>query len=248
MPRQRRLILPDVAAHVIQRGNDRHACFREPTDYMVYLVTLRDLAAKHQCTVHAYCLMTNHVHLLLTPHSGEGCTGLMRDLGQRFVQYFNRRHDRTGTLWEGRFRSSVVESARYVLACYRYIELNPVRAGLVRDAADYPWSSHGVNIGQAPKTFLMPHAEFAALGSSALACESAYRRLFDIDIESTVIREIREATNGGYPLAGETFKAHLKSIAPRKVERGRAGRPSKGSEGSDESKSGSDPDLFEIGL
>ena len=213
---------------------------------MVYLVNLRALAVKHGCAVHAYCLMTNHVHLLLTPSSAEGCTALMRDLGQRYVQYFNRRHDRTGTLWEGRFRSSVVESARYVLACYRYIELNPVRAGMVRHAADYPWSSHTANIGEGPRVFLSPHAEFAALGSSLSACEAAYRLLFETEMEAAVIRDIRQATNGGYPLAAEAFKQRLRSLAPRKIDRGRAGRPPKAE--NREEKSGSDPDSLEIGL
>ena len=244
MPRQPRLVLPEVAAHLIQRGNDRNPCFREPADYMVYLVNLRALAAKHACAVHAYCLMTNHVHLLLTPSSAEACTALMRDLGQRYVQYFNRRHARTGTLWEGRFRSSVVESARYVLACYRYIELNPVRAGMVRHAADYPWSSHTANIGEAPRTFLSPHVEFVALGSSVSGCEAAYRLLFESEMETAVIREIREATNGGYPLAGDAFKERLRSSSSRKIERGRAGRPAK-ADGS-KKKSGSDPDFLQI--
>jgi putative transposase len=225
---------------VVQRGNDRQACFREPTDYMVYLVTLRDMAVKHGCAIHAYCLMTNHVHILLTPDSVAACTGLMRDLGQRFVQYFNRRHDRTGTLWEGRFRSSLVESARYVLACYRYVELNPVRAGLVRHPADYAWSSHAVNAGLAPNTFLTPHAELSAVASN-------YRALFEQELEPALIRDIRQATHGGYPLAGETFKAELKKLSARRVEPGRAGRPSKESENL-AAKSGSDPDLFEIGL
>src|SRR5258706_826975 len=131
MPRQPRLILPGVALHIIQRGNNRGACFVDESDYRLYLLHLRELAFKLECRVHAYCLMTNHVHLLLTPVSSDACVALMRDLGQRYVQYFNRRHHRTGTLWEGRFRSCVAESASYALACYRYIELNPVRASMV---------------------------------------------------------------------------------------------------------------------
>ena len=138
MPRQARLVLPDVALHVIQRGHNRQACFRQETDYLVYLTLLHDLSTKRRCAMHAYCLMTNHVHLLLTPGDAQACATLMRDLGQGFVQYFNRRYERSGTLWEGRFRSCLVESARYVLACYRYIELNPVRAGMVADASSYP--------------------------------------------------------------------------------------------------------------
>ena len=142
MPRPLRLIVPGVAVHLIQRGNNRVACFSHDNDYLMYLAHLRQLAEKYECAVHAYCLMTNHVHLLITPNAAGACTGLMRDLGQRYVQYFNRRHERTGTLWEGRFRSCLVESAHYVLACYRYIELNPVRARMVDDPAEYRWSSY----------------------------------------------------------------------------------------------------------
>ena len=247
MPRQPRLILRGVAAHIIQRGNDRKACFREPSDYLLYLTHLRELGAKYACSIHAYCLMTNHVHLLMTPSTAEACTSLMRDLGQRFVQYFNKRYGRTGTLWEGRYRSSVVESARYVLACYRYIELNPVRAGLAAEPAAYDWSSHAENAGYRPQSLVVPHAELAALGLNIEARDSAYRALFRSDIEPTLVKHIREATNGGYPLGSDAFKAGL-AFATRRIARGKAGRPSKKAPTATSSKSGSDPDLFEIGL
>src|SRR5919108_4755350 len=141
MPRPPRLIVPGVAVHLIQRGNNRATCFLSDADYLVYLAYLRQLSEKYECAVHAYCLMTNHVHLLVTPRAAGGCTALMRDLRQRYVQYFNRRHERTGALWEGRFRSCLVESALFVLGCYRYIELNPVRAGIVHHPSGYLWSS-----------------------------------------------------------------------------------------------------------
>jgi putative transposase len=147
MPRQPRYMAPGVAAHIVQRGHNRAVCFRRDSDYLLYLLHLRELSEKHGCHVHAYCLMTNHVHILLTPATSDACTLLMRDLGQRYVQHFNRRYGRTGTLWEGRFRSFIAETARYVLACYRYIELNPVDAGMVNDPATYPWSSYGANTG-----------------------------------------------------------------------------------------------------
>ena len=132
MPRLARLVVPDVALHVIQRGHDRKPCFRHDTDHLVYLSNLAELSRRTRCAVHAYCLMTNHVHLLLTPSDERACATLMRNLGQRYVQYFNRRYERSGTLWEGRYRSCLVESAAYVLACYRYIERNPVRAAWCR--------------------------------------------------------------------------------------------------------------------
>src|SRR5262245_8472477 len=164
MARRIRLVYPGVALHVIQRGVDRAACFRAEVDYLVYLANLRNLSAKHGCALHAYCLMTNHVHLLVTPSREDSCTATMRDLGQRYVPYFNSRYGRTGTLWEGRFRSCIAESARYVLACYRYIELNPVRARMVTNPAAYFWSSYAANSGACPDPHIAPHPELAALG------------------------------------------------------------------------------------
>ncbi len=235
MPRQPRLILPGVALHIIQRGNNRGACFVDESDYRLYLLRLRELAFKLECRVHAYCLMTNHVHLLLTPASSDACVALMRDLGQRYVQYFNRRHHRTGTLWEGRFRSCVAESASYALACYRYIELNPVRAGMVDHPSDYPWSSYIGNTGARDDALLSPHPEYSALGSAAAARHAAYRALFDDVLTPSVLDAIREATNGGYPLGGNSFRSGIAGAQPRRIERGRPGRPR---------KSGSDPDFL----
>src|SRR6188508_17354 len=160
--RSLRRVLPGVAVHVIQRGVNRVACFRAEGDYLVYLSNLRQLSVKHGCALHAYCLMTNHVHLLLTPGAAESCTELMRDIGRNYVPYFNRRHERTGTLWEGRFRSCIVDSARYVLACYRYIELNPVRAGLVDRPESYAWSSYRANADGHDDRLTTPHPELSA--------------------------------------------------------------------------------------
>ena len=171
----------------------------------------------------------------------------MRNLGQRYVQYFNRRHERTGTLWEGRFRSCVSESAEYVLACYRYIELNPVRAGMVSSPADYAWSSYTANAGMCAGTFVSSHAELIALGENSSSRHSAYRRLFESEIEPLVLAEIRQATNGGYPLASASLKAAISAATTRKLERGRAGRPPKDQAG--EADDSGQTGLFpEIGL
>jgi len=207
-----RLVFPGIALHVIQRGVDRAACFRVEADHLVYLSNLRHLSAKHSCAVHAYCLMTNHVHLLLTPATTGSCTALMRDLGQRYVPYFNSRHGRTGTLWEGRFRSCIAESARYVLACYRYIELNPVRAGMVNHPAGYLWSSYAANSGGRLDPFLSPHPEFVALAAHGEQRHRAYRALFEEQIDEPLLRAIRDATNTGYPLASDEFKNRV--LAP----------------------------------
>jgi putative transposase len=223
MARRLRQIFPGVAVHVIQRGVNRVSCFRTDGDYLVYLSHLRHLSVRHGCAVHAYCLMTNHVHLLLTPSTTQSCTALMRDIGRRYVPYFNWRHDRTGTLWEGRFRSCIAESARYVLACYRYIELNPVRSGIVNEPANYPWSSHAVNIGSRLDTHISPHAEFLALASDSKNRHASYLALFESEMERPLLEAIRDATNGGYPLASERFKNT--AIAPLgwKTARGKPG-------------------------
>ncbi len=225
MPRVARFVLPEVTVHVVQRGHNRNACFRERSDYLVYLAHLRQIAGDLRCDVHAYCLMTNHVHLLVTPPEETSLARLMRALGQNYVQYFNRRYGRTGTLWEGRFRSCLTESPRYVLACYRYIEMNPVRAGMVPGAADYRWSSHAGNSGLGDDELLTPHAEYLALGSDRELRLTAYRALFDGENRSDV-DAIRAATNGGYPLVGEMLRARLESAGQRVGPR-RRGRPPK---------------------
>lgn len=221
MARQPRLIVPDVALHIVQRGVDRQDCFSEETDRVVYLSLLRELCAQTRCAVHAYCLMTNHVHLLLTPASPDGPSIMMRKVGQRYVPYFNRRYGRTGTLWEGRFKSCLVESARYVLGCHRYIESNPVRAAMAPSPGAYRWSSHHGNVGLAEDALLTPHVEYLALGLNAPANRTAYRGLFDVPEDPALTKAIREATNGGYPLVGDVLKRQLakqarRTLAPRK--------------------------------
>ena len=219
MPRQRRLILPGVAAHIIQRGNNRADCFRCDGDYLVYLSLLKELSARMDCALHAYCLMTNHVHMLMTPTSAKACSALMQNLGQRYVQYFNRRHARTGTLWEGRFLSSVVGSPEYVMACHRYIELNPVRAFMVSTPGAYRWSSHLGNVGLDDDCLLAAHPDYRSIGGHA-----AYAQLFADELPATMISNIREAVVGGYPLGDDAFKASL-DISPVRMQRGKAGRP-----------------------
>ena len=222
MARVARLVFPDVALHIIQRGNNRNACFAHDSDYLTYLSTLRQLSLKHECKVHAYCLMTNHVHLLLTPSRTEACGLLMRDLGRSYVLYFNRRHDRSGTLWEGRFRSCIAESSRYVMACYRYIELNPVRAGMVGDPANYPWSSHAANVGLQPDPMIEPHCEYLALANVA-SPQATYRGLFAQSLDEGMVRAVRDATNGGYPLASDAFIASRLAPLGLRTQRGKPG-------------------------
>ena len=229
MPRRSRIALPGVAWHIIQRGNNRSACFYAPQDYRRYLDTLRDQANEHGCRIHAYVLMTNHVHLLLTPERADSASLMMKHLGQRYVQYVNRTYRRTGTLWEGRFRSCLTQDDRYVLACHRYIELNPVRAGMVLHPADYPWSSYLANAEGSDDPLLTEHPRYLALGSSPESRRSAYRGLFRQQMEPELIDEIRGATNGNFVLGNPRFCAQIEQMIGRRATPGKNGRPRKNS-------------------
>lgn len=209
MPRQPRLFVPDVAAHVVQRASNGSACFRRDNDYILYLLHLRELSSRHKVKVHAYCLMTNHVHLLLSPEAAEGCQGMMKELGQCYAQYFNRTYGRTGPLWGRRYYSCIAESAQYVLACYRYIELNPVRAGLALHPAEYCWSSYRINAQGQDDRLISPHQEFLALGTEESTRRASYESLFLYALDEKLLERIRQSTIGGYPLASEGFGARL---------------------------------------
>jgi putative transposase len=224
MARHPRLVVPGVALHVHPRGNDRQDCFRQDADRLVYLSMLRECASHRRCAIHAYCLMSNHVHLLVTPQEDQGCALLMRDLGRGYAAYFNRRYGKTGALWERPFRSCLVDSADYVIACYRYIERNPVKAHMVDSPAAYPWSSYFGNAALRTDPLLTPHAEYLALGLEADTRQRAYVQLLDERDSDEFVREVREATEFGYPLIGEGLRARLEKDGVR-LERGKAGRP-----------------------
>lgn len=170
---------------------------------------------------------SNHVHLLVTPERRDSAALLMKHLGQRYVQYINRTYRRSGTLWEGRFRSCLAQSEDYVLACYRYIELNPVRAGMVGHPRDYRWSSHIANLGEQKEPLLTPHAQYLRLGDSDAARIAAYERLFEAHLDPDTLGKIRNAANGNYALGGVRFQQEIAGMLQRRVTRGRAGRPAK---------------------
>jgi len=194
MPRAARVVLVDSPLHIVQRGINRSTCFFSEGDYLSYLRYLALFSRRFGCSVHAYCLMTNHVHLLLTPHTTEACALLMKNLGQHYVQGVNHRLARTGTLWEGRFHSSLVTSARYVLACYRYIELNPVRAGIVPRANQYRWSSHDFNLQGQPAGFLKMHSAYEALATDADQRGRLYQEMCELGTPAAELKDIRQAT------------------------------------------------------
>ena len=225
MPRRARLRLAGVPLHLIQRGNNRSACFFAVEDYSLYLLHLGELSRKFGCLVHAYVLMTNHVHLLLTPQEADSASLTMKHLGQRYVQYVNRTYHRSGTLWEGRFKSCLSQNESYVLACYRYIELNPVRAGMCAHPGDYRWSSYAANAGGKPDALVAAHDEYRRLGPTGEARRDAYRRLFETQLDPAVVGAIREATSGNFALGNQRFQTEIESMLGRRARRGTAGRP-----------------------
>jgi len=219
MPRRARLRIAGIPLHVIQRGHDRAACFFTQADYDSYLTHLAAFAQRFECAVHAYVLMTNHVHLLLTPATDDGATLLMKHVGQRYVQYVNRLYQRSGTLWDGRFRSSFVERRGYLLKCQRYIELNPVRAHMVLDPSGYAWSSHRANIDPGVSTFLTPHEDYTALGSTRAERAALYRSHFQFQLDAADLLEIRAASAGGFALGNPRFQAQVAEMVGRRVKR-----------------------------
>jgi putative transposase len=219
MPRRARLRVAGLPLHIIQRGNNRAPCFYADEDFGLYLHHLAQLATRFECTVHAYVLMTNHVHLLMTPAHSDGTSLLMKHLGQRYVQYVNKCYRRSGTLWEGRFRSSIVQRDGYALKCQRYIELNPVRAGMVGQPGDYVWSSYQTNAELRPSKLILPHEEYLGLGDTSEQRAAAYRQSFRFELDPAELREIRLAANGGFALGNETFKAEIAEMLGRRVER-----------------------------
>ena len=220
-------MLPNVPVHLIQRGNNRELCFFADDDYRFFLEWLEEYARSESCRMHAYVLMSNHVHLLLTGEQPDSIGNLMKRLGQRYVQYINRSYRRSGTLWEGRFRSCLANEEHYVLGCYRYIELNPVRAGMVEHPAEYRWSSYRVNGQGEQSTLIHPHKLYRELGSTLPERLAAYRELFRYQLDPGLVDEIRRATNGNYVLGTERFEAQVERVLKRRVTRGQPGRPKK---------------------
>lgn len=227
MPRRPRLDLPGVAQHVVQRGNDRQPCFFTDVDRRRYLQDLHELSLKLGIAVHAYVLMTNHVHLLLTSQQIGAASTLMQSLGRRYVRYINTQYSRTGTLWEGRYKSCPVQQEIYLLRCYRYIELNPVRAAMVTDPADYRWSSHSCNgLGQA-NALVQPHGSYLAIAPAGeRTCR--YRRFVLDAIDPDETAAIRLNLQRQHALGNERFRAAIERQLGRRVgPAARMGRPPK---------------------
>ena len=218
MARLPRFVLPGHPQHVIIRGNNRDPIFNADEDYHFYLDKLQDAARKHQCDIHAYVLMTNHVHLLVTPYTEDGISKMIQMLGRYYVQYFNYTYRRSGTLWEGRYKASLIDSDTYALTCYRYIELNPVRANMVGHPAEYPWSSYRGNALGERDGVLTPHPLFLALGNSPEARQAAYRALFEAHFDEKTLEEVRNSINKAWVLGSEHFKSLIASRLNRRAD------------------------------
>jgi putative transposase len=212
MPRRARAVLPGFALHVVQRGINRNPCFLNDGDFAAYLKLLSEFSTRFNCAVHAYCLMTNHVHLLVTPRAADSCSLLMKNVGQCHVQRVNHRLGRSGTLWEGRFHSCLVNTDSYVLACYRYIELNPVRAGMVSSPDQYRWSSYATNAHGIPNALLTAHSAYEALAEQSDLRARAYKDLCMSAPAPLIVEEIRTATRIGC-VAGKRRRARGRPIA-----------------------------------
>lgn len=224
MPRPPRLVVPNVPLHITQRGVDRCPTFLQDDDFAFYRWALCEALIDARCAVHAYVLMTNHVHLLVTPADGRGPERLMRSLGRQYVRVFNDRYRRTGTLWEGRFRSALVKSSAHFFACMRYIELNPVRAGLVADPGAYEWSSFRHNALGGDDSIITPHPSYLAMGAEKGSRCSSYRALFDRALEPMVIAAIRATLRARPTLQRSEYQQAIATLsedpAPRWLEQG----------------------------
>jgi len=227
MARLPRLTLPGYPHHVIQRGNDRQAIVRDDQDRQRLLDLWFAQARTCQVAIHAYVLMDNHFHLLLTPESAQGVPQMMQAVGRAYVRHFNARHQRSGTLWEGRYRSNLIESERYLLACMVYMDLNPVRAGLVAQPQEHPWSSHRHCIGHVRDQLVTPHALYWALGNTPFAREAAYAQLVQAGLQAATQSALTQSVLSGWALGEEAFVRELQQATPRRLRPGKPGRPFK---------------------
>lgn len=225
MARLPRLTVPGYPHHIIQRGNNRQAIFASAADYTALLALLEEHAREAKVAVHAYVLMSNHFHLVATPETAEGIPQMMQAVGRRYVRYFNQRQGRTGTLWEGRYRSTLIQAERYLLACMVYVDLNPVRAHIAAGPADYPWSSHAHYVGGATDRLVIPHPLYWELGNTPFAREVAYAELVRTGIHADQQAVLTDSALRGWALGDRDYMAELQRRTARRVEKTSAGRP-----------------------
>jgi len=217
MARLPRFVIPGQPQHVIVRGINREAIFYKYNDYEFYLEKLKYACERYHCQLHAYVLMTNHVHLLLTPKTESSIGKTIQSVGRYYVQYFNYHYERTGTLWEGRYKATLIDSETYLLTCYRYIELNPVRAKMADHPSEYPWSSYRYHAIGESNNNIVPHKLYLALSKKAEDRQKAYRALFRSRLPEQVLDEIRESTNKAWVLGSSRFKQQIEKKLNRRT-------------------------------
>lgn len=225
MPRKRRFYQPGVPVHVFQRGHNRGPVFFDDQDYLAYLRFLKASADALGCLIHAYVLMTNHVHLLVTPRAANDISLLFQGIGRHFVPYINKTYQRRGSLWEGRHKGHILESENYFLICMRYIEMNPVRAGMVEHPAQYRWSSYAANARGIDNAIIQPHELYLSLGKTPEARQAAYQGLFEMTINLDELELICASLHSGTPLGNDRFKRRIESAVGGAVGFSKRGRP-----------------------
>jgi putative transposase len=224
MARLARFCPVDIPQHIIQRGNNRQVCFNSKEDLTAYAYWLKEFSAKYRVEIHAWVFMTNHVHLLVTPRTEAAVAKLMQSLGRQYVQYFNKTYRRSGTLWEGRYKSCIVQTSEHLLQCYRYIELNPVRAGIVVNPSEYAWSSYRANAFGKISSLITPHNEYIQLGNTPEERQTHYRELFRFHLEPNEVDNIRKSVNKGLALGSDGFKEEVERNLKRRVTALKVGR------------------------
>ncbi len=224
MPRRTRMYVPGLPYHIVQRGNNHQACFLEAENYQFYIQLWQELSLRYSVVVHAYCLMTNHIHFLATPETKTSLSNVMKVVGSRYAQYFNKKYQRTGTLWEGRHKSSLVQSERYLLTCMRYIELNPLRASMVKKPGEYRWSSYAVN-AWGDGSWLTAHNDYLRIDSDPEKRCYRYRELFKDQINQQDLHFIRRAAHFCQPVGDDRFRTSIEKQYEIKLGQMSRGRP-----------------------
>lgn len=227
MARPPRLCPSGLPQHIVQRGNNKQICFASTMDFATYSNYLRETSERYGVLVHAWVFMSNHVHLLVTPAKSNSTSRMMQTLGRKYVDYFNTAYGRSGTLWEGRFKSCLVQTTDYLLQCYRYIELNPVRAGMVGDPGEYPWSSYRCNALGSKSTLLSPHTEYLQLARDEPERQRRYRELFKDELKPELLNAVRTATNRNVVFGNDKFRSEIEAALQCRLHPVKRGRPNK---------------------
>jgi putative transposase len=227
MARLPRLVVPDQLHHIIQKGNDGKVIFVDPEDFVIFIRWLKEASKQFQVAIHAYVLMPDHLHLLLTPKDDTGLGKMMQWIGRHYVPYFNSKYHRSGTLWQGRYKATILEAAKYFLPCSLYIESNPVRASLVADAVDYPYSSYLHHIGLTNDPLITDHPGYWGLGNTPFQREAAYKEMMERGLSSAEVAALTDATLKAWLLGSEQFKLEMSKLTSRRVAPAKRGRPSK---------------------